>query len=196
MAGVEQTAGDPAAHPTEPDDGDAHQVRVIADTRNVLRSWSNRVAAWVWIGVCVFFLGFGTHLVWGSVVSRPRTYAHLRAVGVPASALLAACGHFGGGRGITCRLRLSFAGRTRTWTYANDTHQFHGVPIGAPIPVLVDPEHPSTVYTVHDVQAGTNAGWGVLAFFGVVLVIAGAAGLACYWLFIGRLRRLLRARYA
>jgi hypothetical protein len=144
----------------------------------VFTSSTGRVASWSRIAVFVFFVGYGAYLAWGSVVSRPHAYARLRVHGVPATARLAACGHFGGARGVTCRLQLSFRGRTRTWTYRNDTRQFHGLPLGAAVPVLVDSAHPETAYTVHDVQAGTNAGWGVLAFFGIGLAALGAAGLA------------------
>jgi hypothetical protein len=88
------------------------------------RTWTNRIASWCWVGVCLFLLG-----------------------------------------------------------------------IGAPVPVLVDPAHPKTVFTVHDVEVDTNAGWSVLAFFGVALAMLCTAGLGAYWWFIGRLVRGLRVRH-
>jgi hypothetical protein len=48
---------------------------------------------------------------------------------------------------------------------------------------LVDPNNSKTVYTVHDVEHGTNAGTSVTFWYGIGLVVFGLAGLAgLFWL--------------
>jgi hypothetical protein len=147
-----------------------------APFRDRREGWSIRFQTGLWLVLCLFFLGFGTYTAWHSAVALPRTYAQLRSSGVPATARLASCGNYGG-NGVSCRLQLSYAGKTRIWTYPNDVHQFHGLPLGAPIAMLVDPTDPEIAYTVGDVNANTNAGWGILSFLGLGLAFAGAAGL-------------------
>ena len=73
------------------------------------------------------------------------------------------------GPGTTQRTRLS--SRALLW--------------GAAIPVLVDPSNSSIVYTLRDVEHGTNAGTSPVFWYGVVLVVLGLAGFA----FLLRLRR-------
>jgi hypothetical protein len=152
---------------------------VGAPLRDRRARWSNKFILALWLVLSLFFVGYGIYTAWHSVVALPRTYAHLRRSGVPATAQLASCGHYGGGRGVACRLQLSYAGTTRTWDYPNDVHQFHGLPLGAPIAMLIDPANPAVAYTVRDVDANTNAGWGIVSFFGVALALAGAIGL--FW---------------
>ena len=132
-----------------------------------------------WIVLCLFFVGFGASLIWKSEHGLPAAYARLRAHGVPATAHLVRCAPgTGGGRGVGCRLSLG----DRTWDYPEDSAQFRGLPAGAPVAVLVDPHHPTTVYTVHDVDRRTNAGIGSpVLWFGVVLIAAGLGGLV--WFF-------------
>jgi hypothetical protein len=136
----------------------------------------------IWVLLCLFFVVFGAFDVWGSYHRLPHTYARLRAHGMPATASLVKCAPgIGGGRGVGCRVSLGFAGHVRTWNYPEDAHQFDGLRAGAPIPVLVDPSEPTTVYTVRDVERRTNAGASSpVLWFGVVLVGIGLAGFA--WL--------------
>jgi hypothetical protein len=172
----------------------SHVAGVVdAPLRDRRAGWSNRFVLAIWLVLSLFFAGLGIYLTWHSVVALPRTYAHLRSSGVPATAQLEWCGHYEGGNGLDCRLQLSYAGTTRTWEYPNDVHQFHGLPLGAPIAMLVDPAHPTIAYTVHDVDANTNAGWGIVSFFGVALVLAGAIGLFWCVQLIRRLQGLTTA---
>jgi hypothetical protein len=106
----------------------------------------------------------------------------LRHAGVRATATLVRCApRLDGGNGVGCRISLSYAGERRTWNYSENSRQFERLPTGAAIPVLVDPRHTATVFTVRDVEQETNAGIGSpLLWFGVVLVGIGLAGLV--WL--------------
>jgi hypothetical protein len=135
--------------------------------------------------ICVFFVGYGGVTAWQSFVTRPRAYDRLRTAGQHATARIVKCVHRG------CTLELGFGGRTREWLYSQDKHQFAGLGPGAPVSVLVDPHHPSTVYTTVDVTRNTNAGWSGSAIYGVVLFVIGLLGL--YGL--ARLFRLLRRLY-
>lgn len=84
------------------------------------------------------------------------------------------------------RLRADYRGRTRTWDYGDNFPQFAGLAIGAPIAVLLDPAHPTTVYTAHDVESNVNAGrFNAPVIFGVALAAIGAVMIA----FVFRLRR-------
>jgi hypothetical protein len=136
----------------------------------------------VWVILCVFFAGFGAYTVWDSYYRLPHRYAALRHAGVRETANLVRCApRLGGGKGVGCRISLGYAGHNRTWNYPEDSSQFERLPVGAAIPVLVDPQHTATVFTVRDVQRETNAGIGSpLLWFGVALVAIGVAGLA--WL--------------
>jgi hypothetical protein len=129
--------------------------------------------------VCLFFVVFGAFEAWDSYHRLPRVYASLRARGLPATARLVRCAPgIGGGRGVGCRLSLTFAGRERTWDYPEDAPQFERLAAGAAIPVLVDPRNPNTVYTVHDVDHRTNAGTSPGFWYGIVLLVVGLAGLS------------------
>lgn len=124
--------------------------------------------------LAVFFVVFGVFISWHSLVTLPRTYDMLQAHGVPATATLEKCAPgIGGGRGVGCRLALSFDGTTRAWDYPEDSGQFQGLPVGSGVPVLVDSKDPRTVYTVTDVRARTNTGFGPVAALGIVFVLAG-----------------------
>jgi hypothetical protein len=81
-------------------------------------------------------------------------------------------------RRVRCQLSLRFDGRVRTWDYPEDSTQFEGLTVGAPIPVLVDPTDSSIVYTLRDVEHRTNAGTSPVFWYGVVLVVLGLAGFA------------------
>lgn len=166
----------------------AEQVVDSRRARRRLRYWE-----FGWILLCVFFLGYGTSLVWKSERSLPGAYAALRSRGVPATAHLVLCAHgIGGGRGVGCRVSLDYQGHARTWDYPEDSHQFDGLQPGAPIAVLVDSRNPQTVYTVHDVDHRTNAGiTSPVLWYGTVLIILGLAGLSGFlWIVRARRRRL------
>lgn len=77
----------------------------------------------------------------------------------------------------SCELTYTFAGRTHTNDYSNELAQF--CHCAAATPVLVDPSDPATMFTVHDVQRGTNAGLGV---FSVATIVIGLffGGLAVF----------------
>src|SRR5262249_8540831 len=72
-----------------------------------------------------------------------------------------------------CRLSVTYRGETRRWDYQDDYPQFDHLEVGAPVPVLLDPNHPTTVYTVHDVDTNDNAGLvsltGLVALVGVLI---------------------------
>lgn len=54
--------------------------------------------------------------------------------------------------------------------------------------MLVDPEHPAVVYTVHDVAVRYGAGFGGLEILGVGLTVAGLLGLGFFFLWSKRSR--------
>jgi hypothetical protein len=113
-----------------------------------------------------------------AIFEQPRIYRSLADHGVPTLAS-AHCG------GDGCELTYTFAGRRHTNDYGHDLSQFCRCP--AATPVLVDPDDPATMFTVHDVEHGTNAGIGVysVAVIGIGLFLAGLAAL-----FFLTLRRL------
>lgn len=154
------------------------------------RRVSRRIQRATWVLLCLFFVVFGTTTAWHAASDLPRTYSHLRTHGVRATAVFAGC-RVVGLRDHECRLSLTYRGHTRTWSYPEEFSQFDHLPVGAPVAVLVDPEHPTTVFTVHDVEVRSNAGFGVLAVFGIVLAVAGVLGLGLYW---SRRRREARHR--
>jgi hypothetical protein len=149
------------------------------DTRRRRALRRLRLYAALAILVCLFFVTYGAFVAWDSYHRLPRVYASLRARGVPATANLVRCAPgIGIYHGVRCRLSLRFDGRHRTWDYPEDSAQFKGLAVGAAIPVLVDPNSSSTVYTVHDVEQRTNAGTSVVFWYGVGLVVFGLAGFA------------------
>ncbi len=137
---------------------------------------SLRVLDAMWLLLCAFFLIFGLATAWQAAFDLPATYSRLSSSGVRATATFAGC-RVTGIRDHECRLALAYQGRTRTWNYSEDFPQFHGLLVGAVVPVLVDPQDSTTVYTVHDVQERYDAGFGVLGIFGIALASVGAVGL-------------------
>jgi hypothetical protein len=152
---------------------------------------SRRVTFGVSYAVCIFFVAYGIATAWHSASGLPTTYSRLRAHGVSATATFAGCS--GNLRLRNCRLALAFRGHTRRWRYPEDYGQFDRLHLGAPVAVLVEPRHPSTVYTVHDVDVRYDAGFSASTVFGVVLAGAGFLGLACL-LLLRRLARVARSR--
>jgi hypothetical protein len=140
---------------------------------------------------CLFLVGFGLHMMWHSTVSLPREYDQLEARGVPATAAVDKCARgLGGGHGVECRLRLAFHGSTRTWVYPENSRQFEGLLPGATVAMLVDPRDPVVAYSVTDVRGRTNAGFGIVAGFGVFFACLGAVGIGfLVWLALLRRRR-------
>jgi hypothetical protein len=130
----------------------------------------------MWVLVCGFLLVFGAVTSWHAWKDLPHTYSRLRSQGVPAAARFVGCDVVDL-RTHRCQLTLTYQGTTRTWKYPQDYLQFQNLPVGSAVPVLVDPEHPATVYTVHDVDSGWDAGFGGLAVFGAALAVLGALGL-------------------
>jgi hypothetical protein len=141
------------------------------------RRTSRSVTRAAWILVCAFFVVFGIATAWKAAFGLPRTYSRLASHGVRATATFAGC-RVTGIRRHECRLSLADDGSTRTWNYPQDFPQFDHLLVGAVVQVLVDPDHPATVYTVHDVDARYDAGFGVLGIFGIVLAVIGALGFA------------------
>ena len=141
--------------------------------------------------LCLFFVGLGLHSLWSSMVSLPATYRLLNESGVLTVATVDRCAPgIGGGRGKGCELSLTYEGARRVWDYPEDSAQFVGLPAGAQVPVLVDPRNPQTVYTVTDVRARTNAGFGPIVGFGIACIAAGAAG---GWFLVGAVARFRKA---
>jgi hypothetical protein len=141
--------------------------------------------------VCLFFVGFGLHTMWQSTVTLPRQYDRLEAQGVPATATVDECApRLGGGRGVACRVTMTFNGSSRTWVYPENSHQFEILPAGSSVAMLVDPRDIHDAYTVTDVSARTNAGFGIVAGVGAFFAAVGVAGFAFMaWLRL-RTRRL------
>jgi hypothetical protein len=111
--------------------------------------------------------------VWGTnetMRELPRDYTVLDRRGARMTATFAGCT---GGRDNTCRLRLP--GERVLWDYRQNSAQFDGLSAGAPVEVLIDPENRRTRYTAVDVRRRTNAGFGVLFGFSIVIGLAGVA---------------------
>jgi hypothetical protein len=140
----------------------------------------------LWLSVCLFFVVYGAYTIWDSSYRLPHQYARLRAHGVRANATFRGCMLPALSRVRRCRLSLRFEGRVRSWVYPENYPQFNGLRAGAAVPVFVDPSNPSTVYTVTDVEQGTNTGGAHSGLFwlGVAFVAIGLAGVGGFtWLF-------------
>ncbi|MDP9258904.1 MAG: hypothetical protein M3Q31_20485, partial [Actinomycetota bacterium] len=94
-----------------------------------------------------------------AIFQRPQTYRSLADHGVLTLATVH-CGR------DDCDLTYTYAGRKHTNRYGNDLDQFSHWPPRTL--VLVDPSHPATMFTVHDVHLGTNAGLGVYSVFTIL----------------------------
>jgi hypothetical protein len=154
------------------------------------RRRSMRATAAVSSVVCLFFLVFGIVTTWNAASGLPKTYSKLSAHGVVETATFAGC------RVVDVReheCRLSLAGRT--WRYPEDYSQFSGLALGAPVDVLVDPKHPATAYTAHDVAIRFDAGFGPLAILGIVFAVAGFLGLA-FLLWLQHFAAVTRSRFS
>jgi hypothetical protein len=144
----------------------------------------------------LFFIGLGISTI-VDAGQRPHTYAVLRDHGVRLDARFAGCGHVDrfdkNERDDVCRLTVRYLGRTRTWDYQDDYPQFDHIAVGALVPVLLDPNHPATVFTVRDVDTNDNAGvFSITGLFGIGMVLAGA-GIVIYLIRLAlRMRRSSR----
>jgi hypothetical protein len=146
----------------------------------------------LWVSLCLFLIGFGIYSVWDSSVNLPNKYAQLRANGVHATAHVVKCAAgIGGGRGVGCRLSLRYGGATRTWDYPLNAPQFKPLARGAPVPVLVDPRDPTTVYTVHDVTGNIESGTGYSLIW-LIFIVPGIAGLLGFTWFAFKIAPNLR----
>ena len=127
------------------------------------------LTVWALVPAAAFCLGG-----WGlkhSIYDLPRTYDTLEQRGVPTPARFGGCGR------DSCRLRTAYGGLSRSWDYSQNHAQFDRLALGASVPVLVDPHRPTTAYTVVDVERRTNAGFGVLAGFTLIVTLLGVIGL-------------------
>jgi hypothetical protein len=145
------------------------------------KRFADGIMVWAPVVVALFLMGFGAWTAWDGATRRPHVYARLRAHGVSLTATFAGCPSRD-----ECRLTVWYQGRRRTWDYGDTFPQFAGLSIGAPIAVLLDPAHPTTVYTAHDVETNVNAGrFSAPVIFGVALAAIGAVMIA----FVLRLHR-------
>jgi hypothetical protein len=144
-----------------------------------------RVVVTIWLAVGLSIVAAGAWLTWGAVVGRSDDYARLRKVGVPVTGQIESCTE--PAVSLTspvrtkprCTVSVRFGGVTRTWQYPGSATQFETREPGGGVAMILDPDHPATAYTVHDVKQGSGSGWGgtaylglVLAAFGVVLLVA------------------------
>jgi hypothetical protein len=107
-----------------------------------------------------------------AIFERPQTYRALSDHGVVTLATFDCDGD-------NCDLTYTYAGRTHTNRYGNDLDQFSHRPPRTL--VLVDPNHPATMFTVHDVQHTTNAGLGVFSVFTILIGLCFGAMAAMFF---------------
>jgi hypothetical protein len=183
-----------ASHVLALDDGTSLDMEALAGS-DVRARRVNRQLKWTFASVVIlalFFIGFGISTA-VDAAHRPHTYAQLRDHGVRRNARFDGCGHVDrfdkNSQDDVCRLTVSYQGHTRRWDYQDDYPQFDHLAVGARVPVLLDPNHPTTVYTVHDVETNDNAGiFSLTGLFGVGMSLAGVGILV--W--IARLMRRQR----
>jgi len=124
--------------------------------------------------------------MWQGTYHLPHEYDRLSSAGRPVTLHVDVCARGrNGARAMTCD--VTDEATWHTWTYPVDTAQLTPY-VGGSVSALADPDHPDTVYTVHDVQTRFGAGFtqpGVV--FGVVMLVVGVGLLA----FTGTLARLL-----
>jgi hypothetical protein len=125
-----------------------------------------------------------------SLYALPRTYDRLERSGVRVSATLGYVNPPGIDRfkdNDYYTLTYAFGGRERTKNVFEHWDQFDGVPLGQTVPMLVDPKDPDTAFSVADVRARTNAGFGLLSGVSLLLFV-----MCLYYLFDPVSRRLSR----
>jgi hypothetical protein len=138
------------------------------------KRFADGITVWAPVVVALFLIGFGAWTAWDAATRRPHVYARLRAHGVSLAATFLGCPSRD-----ECRLTVRYQGRTRTWDYGDNFPQFRGLAIGAPVAVLLDPAHPTTVYTARDVETNVNAGrFSAPVIFGVAFATLGAVMIA------------------
>ncbi len=143
--------------------------------------WSRGTAeTWAVLGLMAFFVCFGAYITWDAVSTRPAVYETLQERGVKADARVQF--HEVGltGRDDYYTLTVKFDGRAYSTVYHNNIQQFESVAPDGTVPALVDPENPEVIYTAADVRRGTNAGFGMVAVFGIATTIAGICGLVYF----------------
>ncbi len=134
------------------------------------RKRRTRVALAFWWLVPVVFIGIAVWGTYETMFKLRRDYAVLDQRGARATATFAGCT---GGEDNKCRLRLP--GSPAVWDYRQNSDQFNGRSIGAPVEVVIDPEDPNKRYTAVDVRRRTNQGIGLLFGFSIVIGLAGFA---------------------
>ena len=135
---------------------------------------------WIVLALMVFFIGFGAYITWDAVSARPAVYETLEGRGVKADARVDYHEVGFSGDDDYYSLTVTFRGSSYSTRYHNNYPQFESVRPGGTVPALVDPENPEVIYTVTDVREGTNAGFGVLAVFGIAMTIGGIYGLVYF----------------
>jgi len=137
-------------------------------------------ATWAALTLMVFFVGFGAWTTWDTFSARPAVYETLKDRGVQVAAHPE--NHHVGftGRDDYYTLTVTYRGQRYSTHYHDDYKQFRSVPPGGTVPALVDPKDPEIIYTVADVRERTNAGFGVVAVFGIVMTLAGLFGLVYF----------------
>ena len=141
--------------------------------------WKGAYLNGVMLALALFFLGLGTWSVVDSLWIRPAEYAHLERVGVTALVTVTDC------TGSNCEGDYTFGGHPYHETIPDTGHQ----PLGSTMPILIDPNSPTTFFPEDYVRSGRNAGFGVVAVFGI-----GCLGVA-FWIGASTLRFELKLRH-
>ena len=140
--------------------------------------WKGAYLNGVMLALALFFLGLGTWNIVDSLWIRPAEYAHLERVGI--AGVITVTDY----SGSSCEGDYTVGGRRYHETIPDIGHQ----PLGSTMPILIDPDNPTTFFPEDYVRNGRNAGFGVVTVFGI-----GCLGVA---LWIGaltfRLERKLR----
>lgn len=153
-------------------DADIRTVVEIARTGGVAKRLASRFRGGFTRGSLVWlaFAALGVGFMWHSLVVMPHRYDALSHDGISAVAQVR-CDR-------DCELTMSYNGRRRTWTYHQPHEQFRSVRYGGSVPMLVDRREPQIAYTVYDVRHRSNSGFGLTAWFGLLVVLSGVgAGL-------------------
>jgi hypothetical protein len=164
--------------------GTALEVESLGGSDLAGRRIRRQLRAYIWGGIVLglFFVGLGISSVLDAA-QRPHVYGRLRSDGVRLAARFDGCGPVDRfdrtSQDSVCRLSVTYGGQTRRWDYGDDYPQFDHLAVGAPVPVLLDPAHPTTVFTVHDVATNDNSGmFSIVGLFGVGMIVLGVVCLA------------------
>lgn len=114
----------------------------------------------------------GAYGVKRSLIDLPRQYDALEQRGEPMTALFHKCRS----ALIETTCYLEYPDRDGVDTYPQNPGQFDHLRAGAPVRLLVDPQHRSTRFSVVDVEERTNWPISVLSVFSVAMLLAGIFG--------------------